>query len=281
MIGTKVNKLTATSEPFKKPGSYTYYVDCVCECGNTSRPRKDVFLRGEVMSCGCHQRAVASKLKVDFSVGKVYNNLTLVEDLGVISGRRLVVAICACGNTTTARLEAITAGHTKSCGCLQPEAVIQNQTKHGMCRTPTYYAWQGFKDRCNNGGNKHYNNYGGRGITYDPRWEDFENFLEDMGECPDTLSLDRIDVNGNYCKDNCRWADRTIQSHNRRKMDGTSSKYVGVSYKQRDGMWDVRLGKHGVVVYRGLFADEEAAARAYDDVCEEHYGVRKNFPDKE
>ena len=85
--------------------------------------------------------------------------------------------------------------------------------KHGhnsrFYRSSTYLAWRNMKDRCNNPGYSGYQRYGGRGITYDPRWEFFQNFLLDMGGKPETvdgLSLDRKDNDGNYTKDNCRWA---------------------------------------------------------------------------
>jgi hypothetical protein len=89
---------------------------------------------------------------------------------------------------------------------------------HGMHSTPEYESWRGMKSRCNNPNRKDYEHYGERGITYDPRWEDFENFYADMGDKPGPeYSLDRYpDNDGNYCKDNCRWATQTEQKGNRR-----------------------------------------------------------------
>lgn len=108
-----------------------------------------------------------------------------------------------------------------------------------------YHSWNSMKNRCNNPNLKEYKNYGGRGITYDERWNDFNEFYKDMGERPEGTTLDRIDVDKNYCKENCRWATREQQQRNRRDQKRenigitfdsshkTCKWQVGISYKNK------------------------------------------------
>lgn len=129
-------------------------------------------------------------------------------------------------------------------------------TKHGMTGTSTFNIWTGMKHRCDNPGSQAYAYYGGRGISYDPRWREFPPFLEDMGLRPAGLTLERIDVNGNYCKNNCRWASRKEQQRNRR-----DNAVVG-GVRIVDVQDDAPVGRTGLVsrLARGL-SEKEALSR--------------------
>ncbi len=119
---------------------------------------------------------------------------------------------CACGTEKIIYQFNLKSGKTLSCGCSRQD----DPARHGKTNTPEYHCWAQMLARCANKKNPYYYNYGGRGIVVCDRWRDFKNFLEDMGERPPGTSLDRIDNNSGYRKDNCRWADKQTQDNNKR-----------------------------------------------------------------
>jgi len=174
-------------------------------------------------------------------IGQKFEKLTVC----VFVSERVVGLFCDCGQPTKASISKLEVGDKKSCGCLW----LQNRNnlndyckRHNLSKTRTYAKWCGMKRRCYNKNEMNYPRYGGKGVKVCDRWlNSFENFLEDMGEAPKGLTLDRISPNGDYEPTNCRWATIDEQARNKKNVEkimiGDESKclaewarYYGVGY---------------------------------------------------
>ncbi len=134
------------------------------------------------------------------------------------------VCVCDCGGTTEATYTHLTSGDTKSCGCLRKEvtAALGRSRRLPGRKSVEYKAWVAIKGRCYNSNHQDFPNYGGRGIEVSNAWQkSYEQFHRDMGPRPRGMSIDRINVNGNYEYGNCRWATSETQANNKR-----ASRYV-------------------------------------------------------
>jgi hypothetical protein len=150
--------------------------------------------------------------------GNTYGRLTVLSFDGYSDHKRPKpqwLCSCSCGNTISVVGAHLKNGNSSSCGCLRKEVSSEMATRHGMKFSRAYQIWQGIKRRVNNPNDDHYHRYGGRGITMCDEWlTSFESFISDMGEPPEGMSIDRIDNDGHYEPDNCRWATSAQQSRN-------------------------------------------------------------------
>lgn len=165
---------------------------------------------------------------------------------------------CSCGSTVLVSTTMLRRKEKKSCGC---KTKSETSGSHGMHGTPTYNTWRSMIERCTKEYHKSHHIYKDKSVT--PKWLTFEGFYEDMGDRPDGLSLDRWpDRDGEYSKENCRWATPSEQQQNKNPSERNKHKYPGVF--ESNGKFCARIRYNGRREYLGIFATAVEAAVAYD-----------------
>lgn len=182
---------------------------------------------------------------------------------------------CDCGVETIKAGIHLVAGHTRSCGCFRDEFAGTHSITHGHktsgAPSPTYRTWRSMLARCHGPQKDKYKYYGGSGVSVCTEWRtSFSNFLDDMGERPDGMTLDRKDGALGYSKDNCRWATLSEQAVNRRQYESKSGIKNVVWRKNR---WVVVIKQKGRSDYFGSFTNLEDAAVAAAKGREKIYGA--------
>lgn len=192
--------------------------------------------------------------KIDIT-GKKYGRLEVVSKA---EGKTMWLCKCDCGNLKIVKREYLTKGETISCGCYATEVRKTLHRTHGKSKKGIYNIWAGIKARCYNENNEAYPDYGGRGIVMQEEWRfDFQKFYDDMIEGYEPgLTIERIDVNKGYFKDNLTWIPRSMQASNTRRNVRLTHK--GETMIVRD--WAIKLGVRSGMIYlrlrRGLPIEE-------------------------
>lgn len=168
---------------------------------------------------------------------------------------------CDCGTTTAVDRQSLRSGATTSCGCRRGAATAARNMTHGLRHVPEYSVWAMMRQRCNNPRFPAYKAYGGRGIVICERWSAFENFYADMGSRPSPKhELDRIDNDGPYSPDNCRWTTQQANANNKRSnriIEHNGDALTLAEWSRRTGMkYDTLLARldRGWPVERALSA---------------------------
>lgn len=205
-------------------------------------------------------------------INKTFNYLTLINIVGIKNRVFIGKFLCKCGKEKELSISSIIKEHIKSCGCLHKESAKQ-RAKHNMHNSIIYKRWSSMKARCNRESDVNYKNYGARGITYCSDWENFINFYFDMKEgFHPSLEIDRIDVNGNYNKDNCRWVTHNENNFNKTLQSNNVSGKTGVSWLKSNCCWRAYISINKRQVLLGYFDNYDDAVKAREEGELKYYG---------
>ena len=198
--------------------------EVLCICGESRFVSRSNLVNGTSTNCGCRNRK-----REDCCVGNRYGRLTVQRINKVYTPTptrpnkhsKFAECLCDCGNTSSVNITSLKRNMTRSCGCLQRDITSETFTTHGRANHHLYSTHKCMMQRCLNPKHKDYPYYGGRGIQVCKEWHDVETFINwietNLGPRPESYTLDRIQVDGNYEAGNVRWADAKTQRSNQRK----------------------------------------------------------------
>lgn len=219
--------------------------------------------------------------------GEVFSRLTVIdyaEHAVEPSGtkRRQWVCECSCGNIRTVRQKDLISGNSKSCGCFNKEQTAKSASERfeslAKYMVKEYDAFSGMKTRCYNPNAESYPDYGARGIEVCEDWMHeggFLKFFDALGPAPTDSFLDRIDPNGNYTPENCRWTTPSMSAFNKRKISRNTSGRTGVSWCSRMEKWKVHMRCEGKGLHLGYFSDFDEAVKVREAAELKYFGFIK------
>ena len=235
------------------------YLKVSCKlCGKMyDRVRQDGL--GKKACCGVNPKADILPIGIRFN---------MLTNLGVSHSDNGVIYdwLCDCGNVKKLRAPNVKLGHTKSCGCYKESIIGRPVEKHGMAGTKEYRTWRGIIARTEAPYESTRKWYFDKDIRVSEDWrKSFLQFYEDMGDCPKGYTLDRIDPNGNYCKENCRWASDELQSINKGIYSTNTSGVKGVSLNKISGKYSAYIYHKGVKHDLGAYTTLEEASEVREN----------------
>lgn len=278
LIGKQFGYLTVLSRAENDKHGKTKWL-CQCSyknCKNQKIVRSEELKKGKTKSCSC--------LNLDYEdlSGKTFGNLLVIKRIPYTKSKRggtFWLCVCCpgiCNNEVKVLSHNLKNGGTKSCSCKNAARAKKQFTKHGRSKTSEYWIWLSMKRRCslNNKNKKEFNYYAGRNIKICDEWKNsFDQFYKDMGSKPfNNASIERINNNGNYEPNNCKWATKTEQAHNTRihKKNKTGIKGVRITNDNKFATW---IGVNNKSVYVGTFLSLEEAAAARKN-AEQKYWIK-------
>lgn len=222
-------------------------------------------------------------MAIEIKQGERFNLLTINKEVDRNNhGKRMVEVSCDCGNVFVAIFSSVKHGRTMSCGCFRKKLLSERMTKHGSSKTRGYVCWRNMVKRCTSPNERDKNTYGPGKIGMDEKWNDFDCFINDMGEPGPKMQIDRIDNNKGYSKDNCRWVtpkenarnrstNRLIEYNGETKTmaewaDVYGMKYCTLVSRFRKG-FSVHDAFNAPVLKRGAWGRGRPMPRGYGDAC--------------